>query len=119
MKNSTSQQTLTLGQFEHEVLMAVYRLEEDAYSVTIKKELKRRVDKSPALGTISVTLSRLEKRGLLASRLQSAQQRRGRPKRLFRLTPQGAEALNSVHDLHRRLWEGIEQVGLKGREEEA
>lgn len=119
MKKRRTQPAPTLGQFEHEVLMAVYRLEEDAYSVSIKGELRRRVNKNSALGTISVTLSRLEKRGLLESRLEPAPRRRGRPKRLYRLTSQGAEALNSVHELHRRLWEGIQRVALKGRGEEA
>lgn len=100
--------------------MAVYRRAGDAYSVTVKEELRELVGKNPALGTISVTLSRLEKRGLLASRLEDgSQQRLGRPRRLFRLTSLGARALNQVHQLHQRLWDGIEQVGLKGRGEKA
>lgn len=109
---------LTLGQFEHEVLMAVYRLRGEAYTVSVQDELKSRLGKNPALGTISVALARLERRGLAESELEEATAgRRGRPKRLYRLTGLGARALNQVHAMHRKLWEGLERVPLQKGEE--
>ena len=109
---------LTLGQFEHEVLMALFRLQGAAYTVSVQDELKTRVGKNPALGTISVTLSRLERRGLAESALGEANpRRRGRPKRLYQLTALGARALNQVHAMHRRLWEGLDRVPVGEGEE--
>ena len=101
----------SLGPFEHEVLMAIIRLGDDAYSVTIKEELNLRIGKDPALGTISVALSRMERRGLLRSvQGVSEEGRIGRPKRLYSLTPAGASALNRLHEQHQRLWDGLDRV---------
>ena len=104
--------SLTLGQFEHEVLMAAFRLKGNAYSNSIKKELKERVGRDSALGTIGVCLSRLQKRGFLTSELGDATERRqGRPKRLYELTGAGATALNELHRRHLSLWDGLGNVG--------
>ena len=57
------------GDFEQQVLLAVWRLEEDAYGTTVRDELETSSGRSVAQGAVYVTLMRLEKKGLLVSRL--------------------------------------------------
>ena len=102
-------QKLGLGSFEHDVLMAVFRCGDDAYTLTIRNELDARIDKAPALGAIHATLARLEERGLVKTRTgPTSPQRRGRPKKLFCLTGVGREALAEAHRKHMELWSGID-----------
>ncbi len=97
-----------LGQLEQDVLLAVYRLEDNAYTLTVQRMLKDRARRSVALGAIYTTLSRLEKQGLLQSQIGGATKaRKGRPKRLYKLTGAGADTLNNAFERQRRLWNGI------------
>lgn len=57
------------GDFEQQVLLAVWRLGDGAYGASGRDELGRHTERSVAQGAIYVTLVRLEKKGLLRSRL--------------------------------------------------
>jgi DNA-binding PadR family transcriptional regulator len=67
-----------LGQFEQLVLTAIVTLEDDAYGVTIQREVSRLAAPRPAsLGAVYVTLARLEDKGLIASRQTNPTAERG------------------------------------------
>ena len=51
------------GELELLVLLAVLRLGDDAYGVTIREELETETSRTLALGTVYKTLGRLEKKG--------------------------------------------------------
>jgi PadR family transcriptional regulator PadR len=57
------------GDFEQQVLLAVWRLGDGAYGASVRDELERHTERSVAQGAIYVTLGRLEKKGLLRPRL--------------------------------------------------
>jgi DNA-binding PadR family transcriptional regulator len=105
---------LYLGEFELIVLLAVLRLGDDAYGVTIQDQLQRETSRDVTVGTIYKTLGRLEIKGYVTARFgEPTPQRGGRRKKLYRLEPLGLKALKtSVADL-RRLTRGL------GRELEA
>ena len=63
--------TLLLGEFEHIVLLAILRLGDNAYGVTIRNEIQERTGREPAPGALYTTLDRLEDKGLLTSELGS------------------------------------------------
>jgi hypothetical protein len=58
-----------LGTFEQAVLLAVVRLGEDAYGRAILKAVQSRLERDVAAGAVHATLERLERKGLLSSRL--------------------------------------------------
>jgi DNA-binding PadR family transcriptional regulator len=92
-----------LGEFEQLVLLALVRLGDDAYGVTVHEQLERRADRDVALGAVYKTLARLEAKKLVAARLgEPTAERGGRRKRHYQVTPAGKRALSrSLAALHR------------------
>jgi PadR family transcriptional regulator, regulatory protein PadR len=108
MSAKSKAQPLYLGEFELLVLLAILRLDDAAYGVTIRDALERDTSREIALGAIYKTLGRLEDKGYLSSRLgDPTPERGGRRKKLYRLEAPGSRALKqSVSDL-RRLTRGL------------
>ena len=97
-----------LGSFEQAVLIAVMRLQADAYGRAILKDVQARLDREVAPGAVHATLDRLEKRGLLASKLGSGTPvRAGRARRYYRLLPAGLRALNDARAAVDNIWRGL------------
>jgi DNA-binding PadR family transcriptional regulator len=99
----------TLGDFEHQVLLAVLRLGGEAYSVPVVLELEERTGREIAQAAVFIVLRRLENKGLLASRFQDGTASdTGRTRRYFELTPLAIERLRESRKALVRLWEGVE-----------
>lgn len=94
--------------FEQQVLLAVWRLGEQAYGATVRNELEERTGRDIAQGAVYVTLIRLEKKELLTSRLADPTPvRGGKAKRFFSITPKGIAGVEAARDTMDRLWEGL------------
>ena len=103
---------VTLGALEQMVLLAVLRLGDDAYAVTIRRELKEHTGRRLARGALYTVLDRLERKGLLGSRMADpTPERGGRAKRYYRVTASGVRALKSSKDALVRLWRGLDVLG--------
>ncbi len=93
-----------LGEFEELVLLTVGVLQEEAYLVAIKNDLKERTGRKPSVGALHSALTRLENKGFLDSKLEGATaERRGRRKRFYRLTPFGVKAIKRIYDLRHEM----------------
>lgn len=93
------------------VLLAVLHCGDDAYGVTVLREIESRTGKTMTRGAVYVTLERLEKKGLLASRLGGPTAvRGGRAKRLFSVKPAGMRILRQSLSELSRLQEGLEPL---------
>lgn len=100
-----------ISRSEEFLLLAVWRLKDDAYGVEIRKQLKEATGKAWAYGALFVMLQRLEKKGYLASYFTDpSSYRGGKSKRIFKLTAQGVKALKAVRDAHRSVWSGIGEL---------
>ena len=97
------------GEFELLVLLAILRLDGDAYGVTIREEVERETSRTLTLGAVYKTLGRLERKGYLTTRMAPpTRERGGRRKKLYDLTPNGFAAVRrSLADL-RQLAVGLE-----------
>jgi len=97
------------GEFELLVLLAIMRLSEGAYGVSIRQELEGETSRSLTLGTVYKTLGRLEGKGYLdTSVAPPTKARGGRRKKLYTLTPKGLAATRrSLTDL-RRMTDGLQ-----------
>lgn len=103
-----------LGAFEQAVLLAIVRLREEAYGRAILKEVTIRLERDVAAGAVHATLERLEKKGLVSSRLGSGTAvRDGRARRFYRTQPAGLRALNEARAAVNNLWHGLKWP-LKG-----
>lgn len=102
---------LNLGEFEQLILLAILRLRDDAYGVTIRAELAERAARTVAPGALYTALERLETKGLIASRMSDpTPQRGGRAKRHVTLTAAGMGALNRALRAYERLLDGLDVV---------
>jgi PadR family transcriptional regulator PadR len=94
-----------LGVFEEQVLVAVLRTRDDAYGMTVRRELERVTGRDLAIGAVYATLDRLEAKKLVASvRTHGA----GPSRRLFEVSPAGARALAETRAMRERLWQGVD-----------
>ena len=101
-----------LGEFEQIVLLAILRLEDNAYGVTIRSEIASCTGREPAPGALYTTLDRMEDKGLVRSWLGDATpQRGGRAKRYFAVTKVGRAALISAQRAYQSLLEGLDLLG--------
>lgn len=97
------------GEFEVVVLLAVARLGDDAYGMTIRREIQETTGRDVSVPAVYVTLDRLEKKGYLASEMgEPTGERGGRAKRFYSLRPEGVEALETSRRMLGALWKGVD-----------
>lgn len=101
--------TASLGEFEQIVLLAVLRLGENAYGVTILGEIAARTGREVSPGALYTTLHRMEDKGLVTLRDGSpTPERGGRAKRFVTVTREGRNALASAQAAYRSLLDGLD-----------
>ena len=94
-----------IGEFEELVLLTVAVLGDEAYGVSIKEDIEARSGRAISIGALHSTIARLEEKGFLKSFLGGAtQERGGRRKRFFQLTPSVKSALHDIKNLRDELW---------------
>ena|SRR5687767_9546332 len=100
---------LNLGEFEQLILLAILRLGEGAYGVTIRAELAQRGGRKVAPGALYTALERLEAKRAVTSRMgDPTPQRGGRAKRYVTVTPLGKEALARALQAYEGLLDGLD-----------
>ncbi|MFT5641926.1 MAG: PadR family transcriptional regulator PadR [Cyclobacteriaceae bacterium] len=100
-----------LGEFEELVLLAVCILNENAYGISVKKEVEAHSDRSVLLGAVHITLYRLQDKGFLDSSMGGNTEKRGdRRKRLFKVTDLGMTQLKASQDVRQKMWQFIPQL---------
>ena len=98
-----------LGEFEQLVMLALLRLDENAYGVTVREELASRAGRDVSMGALYTTFDRLEKKGYVSSRIgEPTAVRGGRRKKFYRLELAGERALSRSYETLRRMTEGLE-----------
>ena len=100
-----------LGDFEQLVILALMRLGEGAYGMTVRRELEETADRRVSLGAIYATLDRLEDKGLVSSFLGApGKARRGRAKRFFKVQTAGRKALQASLASLDRMRRGVDEL---------
>ena len=106
----------SLGEFEQIVLLAVLRLGDEAYGVTILAEIAAKTGRNPSPGALYTTLHRMEDKGLVTFRDGSpTPERGGRAKRFVTVTREGRNALASAQSAYRSLLEGLDLLPAPSR----
>ncbi len=103
-----------LTRAEELLLLAVWKLQADAYCVPIRKKLCGITGEKWSLGSIYMPLDRMVKNGLLTSYIsENTAERGGRHKRIYKLTPEGKKALLRIHSVQNEMWSDISIVSLE------
>ena len=98
-----------LGEFEQIVMLAVARLDEEGYGMSIRREIERTAGRPVSIGAVYATLERLEAKGLVSTAVgESTPVRGGRPKRFYTVQPAGRRALLLSRRALDRMWDGLD-----------
>jgi len=100
-----------LGAFEEQVMLAVVRIGEDAYGMSVRRELEAVTEREVTIGSVYATLDRLEAKGLVASS-RAAVAADAASRRIFAVTPSGGRSLALTRKVRDRLWHGVNLQAL-------
>jgi PadR family transcriptional regulator PadR len=97
-----------LTKHEELILLAILKLGENAYIVTLRMHIKEISGKSINYGSLCNTLSALIRKGYIKSKESDPLPRQGgRRKVLYSLTAEGKRALKQAYNIQQRAWEGL------------
>ena len=98
-----------LGEFEQLVLLAVARLDDGPYGMSIRREIEERSGRHVAIGAVYATLERLLDKGYVrAHKGDTSPERDGRARKFFALTASGADVLEEARGLQESMWAGLQ-----------
>ena len=101
----------SLGEFEHMIVLALIRLHDRAYGVSVRQEIEFRTKREVSIGAVYATLDRLETKGYVKShRGDPTPERGGRSKRFFRVTGKGVAAVNRTRHALQSMTEGLDLI---------
>ncbi len=99
-----------VGEFEHFVLLALVRLGNGAFGAAIRREIRDRTGRDASVGTVYMTLGRLEKKKMIVSYVGSPTALRGgRRRKHYLIDADGQSALGRAYRAFTRMADGIEQ----------
>jgi PadR family transcriptional regulator PadR len=111
MKRSRTVEIATVGSFEEQVMLAVIRTVPDAYGMQVRRELEEVTGRDVTIGSVYITLDRLEAKGLIVSERTAPATAAG-SRRVFAVTAAGARALAETRAMRERLWQGVQLRSL-------
>ncbi len=97
-----------LTKIEEILLLAIWRLKDDAYGVKIRKYVSRITGKDFTYGNLYSALSQLAKKKYVKKTLgEPTPDRRGRRKIYYTVSPAGVNALKAAREMNEKMWEGV------------
>lgn len=102
-----------ISRAEEMVLLAIWRLKEKAYGVSIRKQVRKDTGKDYTYGTLYGLLRQMTYKGYIEKSLgDPIPKKGGRSRAYFSLTPLGVQALKDTVKLHRSLWKDINEFSF-------
>ena len=97
-----------LSRVEEMLLLAIYKLGDEAYGIEIRRQVEKDTRIKWMSGAVYAPLSRLKKNGLVTTQRESPSRgQKGRPRIYYTLTPLGLKKLISLQKVTRSLWDDI------------
>jgi len=94
-------------------MLAIWRLDENAYGVNIRQQIAQVTVQAYNYGTMSSDLKQLFRKGyVMKSAGTPTPERGGRSKIFYRLSPEGITALEAARQLQRAIWKGVPEFSL-------
>ena len=102
-----------LSRIEEVILVAIWKLDGNAYGVSICDLVSQMTNKEWPLGAIYVPLDKLTRKEFVKKYIGNPTANRGgRSKCLYELTPEGKAALKEIHEINNSVWDGISGVAF-------
>lgn len=102
-----------LSRIEELILLTVWRLQKEAYGLTIRTGLSELLEQDLSVGAVYIPLKRLKKRGYLESwDSKPTDERGGRTKRFYKLSEKGVTALQRVKTVQEQSWANLPDLGF-------
>lgn len=100
-----------LSRAEEIILLAIFKLKNDAYGVTIREQVYKDIGNYWSFGVIYKTLNKMRNKGFV-KKIQSEPlaERGGRSKYYYRITSGGLQALEDIHKVHSSIWTGVRNL---------
>lgn len=97
-----------LSRIEEILLLAVWKLEDQAYGIAIRRQVEKDTGISWLSEAVYAPLSRLKDKGYIQTiKTVTCREKSGRPRVYYRLTPAGFDRLASIQEINRALWRGV------------
>jgi DNA-binding PadR family transcriptional regulator len=98
-----------LGEFEQLVLLALLRLGNGAYGASIRREIRERTKRDVPIGSVYVTLARLERKEMVVSYVgMPSNERGGRRRKHYLMNDPGQRALGRAYRALKAMAQGFE-----------
>lgn len=92
-------------------MLAIYRLRENAYSVTIHQKIYEMTGQDIIVGTLYNTLKQMDRKGYLIKKKGKPINEKGRKRIIYySISKDGFYALDKARKTHKRIWEDIPEV---------
>ncbi len=102
-----------LSRSEEILLLAIWRLEGNAYGVSIREQVSRVTGHAWTFGAVYVPLDTLTRKDYVRKSLsEPTPQRGGRSKCLYALTDAGKEALREIRRVQETLWDEVPEMAF-------
>jgi len=103
-----------LKRIEEILLIAIYKLQDEAYGITIREQVEKDTGENWIAGAIYAPLNRLRKNGYVkAHQAEGPAELGGRPRIYYKLTPLGLKKLISIQKINQALWDHIPDLEKK------
>jgi DNA-binding PadR family transcriptional regulator len=99
-----------IGEFESLVLLSLLRLGNGAYGASIRRDIEERTTRDVAIGTVYMTLARLEEKKMICSYIGNPSRHRGgRRRKHYLMDTAGERALGRAYRTFKAMSEGLDQ----------
>lgn len=99
---------------EEMLLLVVCKLQAEAFGINIRKQMQEITGKRYSVGGIYVPLDRLVGKGWLTTEEgRPTPERRGRPRRLYKITPDGLAMLRKARAMQEVMWASLPELALR------
>jgi len=108
---------ILLSRAEEIILLAIFKLGENAYGVTIREQINEDIGHYWSFGVIYKTLKKMKSKNYVKKgKSEPLSERGGRSKYFYELTPKGISALEEIQKVHSSTWNGVLNLAY-GKEE--
>ena len=105
---------MLLSRAEEIVLLAVYKLKDNAYGVTIRERVHSDIGRHWSFGVIYKTLKKMMAKGFVEKDASDPiAERGGRSRNYYSITSKGLLALEEIRRVHSSLWENVRNLSEK------
>lgn len=109
---------ILISRAEEITLLAVYKLEGNAYGTTIREQIHKDIGHYWSFGTIYKTLKKMKAKGHV-KKISSdpVSERGGRSRYYYEITPEGISSLKKIRSIHSSVWAGIPDLSFEEKAE--